>query len=204
MVEKILRAKHWQIFLLVSGIPYSLQIITLIMIKNDFGKMSDFIPFIQIVFFLALFGWFFAIATGLNKIIPEGVKMKMTKFKIFIIIPMLYIPAAFGILSTLAETMASNDSGVMLGITVAIMFPLHILSMFGLIYSFYFVAKIYKTVELQREVTFSYFANEFFMFLFFPVGVWLLQPKINKLIELTEKGLDGVTGVVEYPEEFNG
>lgn len=30
-------------------------------------------------------------------------------------------------------------------------------------------------------------------------------PKENcMVIELTEKGLDGVTGVVEYPEEFNG
>jgi len=54
---------------------------------------------------------------------------------------------------------------------------LHILSMFGLIYSFFYVAKTFKTVELQREVSFSDFAGDFFLLLFFPIGVWIIQPK---------------------------
>ena len=58
----------------------------------------------------------------------------------------------------------------------------HILSMFGIFYSLYFVAKTFKTVELQREVTFSDFAGEFFMIWFFPIGIWVIQPKINKMI----------------------
>jgi hypothetical protein len=55
--------------------------------------------------------------------------------------------------------------------------------MFGFLYSFYFVAKTFKTVELQREVAFSDFVGEFFLLLLFPIGVWIIQPKINKMID---------------------
>ena len=47
----------------------------------------------------------------------------------------------------------------------------------------YFVAKTLKTVELQKEVLFSDFAGEFFIVWFFPIGIWIIQPKINKIIE---------------------
>jgi hypothetical protein len=186
MIEKILRAKHWQIFGIVFIIPYSLQFTAMTIAKNDHERMMDFSPFIMIIFFLGLFGWFFSIATGLKNRIPEGIKMKIKKFKIFLIIPMLYIPFAFGLMDLLFENLANNDgeaNGAMIGGSLAIIFPLHILSMFGFLYSFYFVAKTYKTVELQKKVTFSDFAGEFFMLLFFPIGIWVIQPKINKMIK---------------------
>jgi hypothetical protein len=47
----------------------------------------------------------------------------------------------------------------------------------------YFVAKTFKTVELQKEVTFSDFIGEFFMFWFYYIGILFLQPKINKMVE---------------------
>jgi len=140
----------------------------------------------MIIFFLGLFGWFWSIATGLQNKIPVGVKMKIRKFKIFLIIPMIYIPFVFGLMDMLFDnaTQANGEpNGAMIGISIAIMFPLHILSMFGLLYSFYYVAKTFKTVELQREVTFSDFAGDFFLLLFFPIGVWIIQPKINLMID---------------------
>ena len=66
---------------------------------------------------------------------------------------------------------------------VVIIIPLHLFSMFCIFYSLYFVAKTYKTVELQRQVSFSDFAGEFFMIWFYPIGIWIIQPKLNKIIE---------------------
>jgi hypothetical protein len=54
--------------------------------------------------------------------------------------------------------------------------------MFCLFYCIFFVAKTYKTVQLKREATFDDFVGEFFMTWFFPVGVWMMQPKINKML----------------------
>ena len=59
--------------------------------------------------------------------------------------------------------------------------PLHLFSMFCIFYCLYFVAKTYKTAELQREVSFGDFVGEFFLFWFYPIGVWFLQPKINEM-----------------------
>lgn len=184
MIERILRAKHWQIFIVTCIIPYALYFIALTITKNDPVRMMNYSPIIILIFFLGLFGWFWSIATGLIEKIPEGVKMKIRKFKIFLIIPMIYIPFAFSLMNILfdSSTNANEPSGVMLGISFAIIFPLHILSMFGFLYSFYFIAKTFKTVELQREVVFSDFAGDFFLLLFFPIGVWIIQPKINLMI----------------------
>lgn len=66
---------------------------------------------------------------------------------------------------------------------IGVIVPLHLLSMFGIFYSMYFTAKTLKTVELQREVVFNDFAGEFFLLWFNFVGVWILQPRINKLVE---------------------
>ena len=55
--------------------------------------------------------------------------------------------------------------------------------MFGIFHTMYFAAKTIKCVELKRNVTFSDIAGEFFLIWFFPIGVWILQPRINKLID---------------------
>ena len=77
----------------------------------------------------------------------------------------------------------TEPSGGLIGSMIAIIVPLHLFSMFCIFYSLYFVAKTFKTVELQREVIFSDFAGEFFMIWFYPIGIWIVQPKINKMIE---------------------
>jgi len=61
----------------------------------------------------------------------------------------------------------------------------HLFSMFCLFYCLYFIAKALKTVELQRPVTFSDYAGEFFLLWFYPVGVWILQPRINQIFAAT-------------------
>lgn len=184
MIERFLRAKHWQIFIVIFIIPYSLQIIAMTITKNDIEGIGIISPFIMIIFFLALFGWFWSIATGLLMKVPEGVKMKVRKFKILLIIPLVYIPLAFGLMNSFFDIDANasgEPNGAIIGFSFMIMFLLHILSIFGLLYSFYYVAKTFKTVELQRETTFSDFAGDFFLFLIFPIGVWIIQPKINSI-----------------------
>jgi hypothetical protein len=40
-----------------------------------------------------------------------------------------------------------------------------------------------KSVELKRDVPFGDFTGEFFAFLFYPVGLWFVQPRLNKIFE---------------------
>lgn len=137
-------------------------------------------PIIMLVFTLIFFGWFWSIAIGLQKQIPTDIKMKVTRFKIMFFIPLFYILLFVvffeGILSNWFSNFLPESAAF-----VAILVPLHLFSMFCVFYSMYFVAKTIKTAELQKKVGFGDFAAEFFLLWFYIIGVWFIQPKVNRL-----------------------
>lgn len=197
MKDRFLKAKHWQLFLLTFGIPLIFQFVMMGSMISNFTAQTDpdptmmfdymkFFPVIMLLFMAIFFGWFWSVAIGLQKKVPENVTMKVKRFKIFFFIPLVYILIFItffsvlmnGLLGANPETNISNIGGLF-----AVILPLHLFSMFCMFHSLYFVAKTFKTVELQREVKFIDFAGEFFMIWFYPVGIWILQPKINKMIE---------------------
>jgi len=191
MIEKFLKAKHWQIFMLTFGLPIILEIIAMpfMIIGNNPMVIMKIMPIMMIFFIVGFFGWFWAIAIGLQNKVPTGIKMKVKKFKVFFLIPLIYIILIFGFMGFAFGGILENGqqpSVGMIGGLVGIIVPLHLFSMFCIFYCLYFVSKTFKTVELQREVTFSDFAGDFFMIWFFPIGVWIVQPKINKMIENKE------------------
>jgi hypothetical protein len=195
-----LKAKHWQVFLATFGLPIMLEIIMMASIfasfahnsgKDVFNLYFRFFPFIMLLFMGTLFGWLWSVAIGLQKMVPPEVKMKVTKFKIFFFIPVIYILLICLFIGSMfgAQFSPDNQSLPLIFSAFAIIVPVHLFSMFCIFYCLYFVAKIFKTVELQRPVTFSDFMGEFFMIWFHFIGVWVLQPKINKMIEKYEAGL---------------
>lgn len=197
MIEKFLKAKHWQLFLLTFGIPMIFQFIMMGTMFATLGSGNNpdptfmfnymkFFPVMMIIFMGVFFGWFWSVAVGLQSKVPEGIEMKVKKFKILFFIPMayiLFITLFMGIQMNGLMIDGTEPSGGLIGSFVAIIIPLHLFSMFCIFYSLYFVAKTFKTVELQREVKFSDFAGEFFMIWFYPIGIWIVQPKINTMVE---------------------
>lgn len=200
-----LRAKHWQLFLLTFGIPILLEIImmagvfsTIMRYPNvppdplAFFSYFKLFPLIMLLFMGTLLGWQWSVAVGLQKLVPAAVKMKVAKFKIFFFIPVIYISLIMVIVFIILNFSFSHtdlvDYGVYFFIPFLVIFPIHLFSMFCLFYCIYFVAKTLKTVELQREVTFNDFIAEFFLTWFFPIGVWILQPRISKMIKEYESG----------------
>lgn len=200
LTQRFLRAKHWQLFLLTFGIPLIFQFI---MMGSVFANIASetppdpamflnffyVFPLLMILFAGTFFGWFWSIAIGLQYKVPANVKMKTGKFKVFFFTPLLYmLLISIGIGTTMAglpTTMESGqqpDPGIIFG-SMAIILPLHLFSMFCMFYCLYFVSKTFKTVELQREVAFSDFAGEFFMIWFYPIGIWIIQPKVNKMVD---------------------
>ena len=197
MIDLFLKAKHWQLFTLMFGIPFGIQIISMVSMiaRSATGLNPDpefmlgyfgLFPLIMVLFMGTFFGWFWSVAIGLQKLVPETVIMKVRKFKIFFFIPMTYMLFIQIVMVVAAnnfmEIGTEPNAGVIGGI-VGVVMPLHLFSMFCIFYSLYFVAKTFKTVELQREVKFADFAGEFFMIWFYPIGIWIIQPKINNMIE---------------------
>lgn len=202
ITERFLKAKHWHLFSLMFGLPIIFQFI---MMGTMFATISSrtepnpstmfsffgFFPLLMIIVGGTFFGWFWSIAIGLQNKIPSGVKMKTSKFKVFFFIPIIYILLiSIGIGTAMMGLPGMVESGVepsvgLVASSMAIIIPLHLFSMFCIFYCLYFVSKTFKTVELQRETTFSDFAGEFFLIWFYPIGIWIVQPKINKMVDQT-------------------
>ncbi|WP_339758417.1 hypothetical protein [Algoriphagus aquimarinus] len=197
LTDRFLKAKHWQLFLLTFGIPLIFQFIIMEKMVSSIGTGTAPDPSALFIFFkiypllmipigFIFFGWFWSVAIGLQSKIPENVKMKVKKFKLFFLILLVYlliINVLLWVLTNGLMTGTIEPNNDQAGFAFAIIVPLHLFSMFCIFYSLYFVAKTFKTVELQREVSFADFAGEFFMIWFYPIGIWMVQPKINKMIE---------------------
>jgi hypothetical protein len=189
-----LRMKHWQLFILLFGIPLTFQAIGMVSIAffKDPAMFFIIFPLILFLYMAGFFSWFYTLGTNLNRKLPGAVQMNLKKFKILLFIPIVYIFLIciflFGLFKNLAEMAASGSTDFAAfstlqpsGTLVVLIVPLHFLSIFCIFYSLYFIAKSLKVAEGQRAVVFNDFAGEFFLIWFFPIGVWILQPRINRL-----------------------
>lgn len=138
---------------------------------------------IVILFIAVLFGWFYTVGVNLNKKLPDTVKMNLTKFKWFFFIPITCMFLFYIFVLVLFKSISNGEQLNSAFIAVTIL-P-YLFSIFCLFYCIYFNAKSLKAVDLQRPVTFSDYVREFFLFWFFPIGVWLIQPRINKIFSET-------------------
>lgn len=197
MIERVLKAKHWQIFILTVGILVVYQGILLVSLFSKILKepnlnpesiVNNFksFPVSLILFSFIHYIWFWSVAIGLQNKIPDNLKVNLKKFKLFFFIPIIYIIIlSFLISRGFNELISGNlkENIRLIGIYAAIIIPFHFFSIFCIIYTIYCVSKIFKTALLQRETNFSDFIGEFFLIWFFPVGIWVIQPQINKLVK---------------------
>ncbi|MBS1779969.1 MAG: hypothetical protein JST70_11630 [Bacteroidetes bacterium] len=180
-MNTFLRLKHWQLFLLGFILPVICQpfaLAALTKFHNAALGMGLFL-LMMLLCLIPLFSWFYALGTNLYPKLPEMANMKLKKFKIFWLIPVLYIGTIMIFIGT--KFVLGIEALNIPGAVVLIVVLLHLFSMFCIFYCLYFVAKSLKAVELERPVSFSDYAGEFFLIWFFPIGVWFIQPRINSI-----------------------
>lgn len=178
-----LRARHWHLFLLMLVIPVVLVVSAMIIAINMLDPIIVIwcFPLTLLIYAGSYFGWLWTLGTSLYVRLPQGVNMNLTRFKAFLLIPVIYIS-----LTSLFPLVALLDE-----LPNPFIFPfvilLHFFSMFCVFYCIYFVAKVLKSVTLQREADFSDYAGEFFLLWFWFIGVWIIQPKINAMFDKGER-----------------
>jgi hypothetical protein len=195
MRNVFLKTKDWQLFSTLIGLPLLGFFLTFVLFftystsTNDLNSttLKNFtliFPSIVLLSMVILFGWFWSIAIGLQSRVVLTVKMNVKKFKIlfFIAITYLFVLLAFSIfMGTTQFELVPQFLSTLPLVLMFIVFPIHLIAIFCIFHTIYFVAKTYKTVELQREVSFSDFTGEFFLVWFYFIGIWIIQPKINNI-----------------------
>ena len=59
---------------------------------------------------------------------------------------------------------------------------MHLLAMAAIFYALGFTSKQLVKLEQRENVSFFNYSGPFFLFWFFPIGIWFIQPKVNKLL----------------------
>lgn len=196
MLNKLLKVKHWQLFIFVVGLPLIMQMVFMASIFNQIAnnKVPDpffvfsVIPYVfsfALLIMIVLFGWYFAIVIKMDRLIPTSLKLNMLRFKIFLFIPLVYFVVLFSLVIIMTNQLnvprPAQDIRPIVSI-IFIIIPLHLFSIFRIGHTFYCVGKSIKLAELKRPVKFEDYAAEFFLARFYPIGFWILQPKLNKLV----------------------
>jgi hypothetical protein len=169
-----LRAKHWQLFLLLFVIPTTLEVVatgyipTTIRTWRDLGTGGLAYLGLMLIDMLFLLGWLWAIGSFLNTLQGSDVRMKLSFFRFALVFAPVYMVLFFPLV------FASEPP-------VEIIVLLHLLATFCLFYMFYFVARSLVTVNKGKQVSLNDYAKPLILLCLFPIGVWSIQPRINQL-----------------------
>lgn len=169
------RAKHWQIFLLIVGVGWGGGGVAMFLASTRTRSPEELLradlPFeivmvLSVIFFIT---WLWSMGSVLNLVAQPELRMRQRFFRFangYAVAYMFVFFAAFN---------SANP------VFVLVFIPLHLFAFFCMFYDLYFVSESLALAETRKPVFFPDYAGEFFLLWFFPIGIWFIQPKINRL-----------------------
>jgi peptidoglycan/LPS O-acetylase OafA/YrhL len=158
-----LKARHWQIFLMLM---FGLVINNYVVEDNP-----TLTTILNLAGYLIYFSWPLFVGHGLQEYIPRKVELTDTFFLINGFIAM----ATYLVIMILSDGQGMTFNGV------------EALPIFYVFYAFFyflsFPGKSLRTIENKRLASLGEYIGDFFLVLFLPIGIWFLQPRINKIVE---------------------
>ena len=155
-----LKFKHWQLFIILV----SLGILSAVTSDSSFW----FLTFALYDF--ALVGWIYSIGKVTNAINGENQIINYREDLWAILFYISLIPFGY-----FAHSVQPNNVFFMIGAVV--------LESIAGIKLVNFSAKAMSQNEKRRTLTFGDYMSEFLLILFIPIGIWKIQPKMNRLIK---------------------
>jgi uncharacterized membrane protein len=163
----ILKFKHWVLFLLIA-------------IPRSWSSPSSFNEIVHSISTIIFAIWIYAIGVyGQEKIESLGIQKKNLGFFIFnvVAIPILHF-VLFAILPVnVSEEMPVKFDWFLVGSIVVLIYII-----FAIFHTVSFACKTLSTIELRREAMFKDYYLTLILFGILLGGIWVLQPKITKLI----------------------
>jgi hypothetical protein len=175
-----LRAKHWQLFLLLAGVVVGCQIalVSTFPTSNspeDFAKALRTVGAATLALVFLMASWFWGLGSFLNALVPLSGRPPIRVFRLALIYPAAYAVVFFCVLWLTQDV-------------PAVIFPFHLLATGCMFYNLYFVAKSLTLAETGRTAASFYdFSGPFFLLWFFPLGIWVIQPRINRLFDAWQR-----------------
>jgi len=164
-----LTAKHWQLFILLFGTMTVAQIAMIAAsVSTETNTSSVMIGTLMLPFIAALLYWFWVLGSFLHSITQPQIRPRMVFFRVALLCPAIYLPVFVFLFPNFPPGLS-------------LLFLVHMFATFCMFYLLYFVAKSLVVAETGKPAGFYDFAGPLFLIWFFPLGVWFVQPRINRL-----------------------
>ena len=167
-MKSILMIKHWQIFIiiLIGAVLYNFKIEGNTMLSMYFTIAGT------IIYSL----WPMLVGNELNQLLPKRITLN---FNFFLINTFIWLVVFIGIL------VLSNGEGMTFtGLSVLPLFY----AIFAYFYFLAYPAKVLNSIEREKEASLGQYIGDFFLILFLPIGIWFLQPRINRILQKEKIG----------------
>jgi hypothetical protein len=164
LINMILKLKHWKLF-----IAFILTLILNVIFAE--ASMNELKVLSAILGLIILFGWILAV----------GIQLNRQKDNPFHFSNALFIFSILCCFFGYAEMHISSLDSLPFDIPIIIKMILMPLSFFGIFYSYKNVAKSLKSLEKGRQVIAGEYIIDSILFFAFPIGIWFIQPRLNKL-----------------------
>jgi len=158
-----LKAKHWHIFVVLFVIP---QLASFAAIAS---MQIVFFSVMTAIFGLCLLAWYWALGSFLSSASRPKFRMNIGLFRFAVLYPLCYVPFFMWVALDFEDGISP------------IIIPLHLLAMACMIYVLYFVSKSLVLAETGKAASFSDYVGPLILFWFFPLGIWFVQPRVNRL-----------------------
>lgn len=186
-MKAFLKLKHWQLFLLTfgmlfilfaySGIPFRAE-------EEDRFVSDAIVRFITIIPFRAYFLWLWSVGAIFNKHIRKDLKTQSSYF--YIIVAVSYFIFYFLLVFNLLEWTEMKEDTDDYTLKYILMFITLFISIFAWLYALNYVAKTLVKAERESLVKSPDYFGEYIMALLFPIGIWLIQARLNRIIREIE------------------
>ena len=174
------RAKHWQLFLLfvavfvIGELPMLGYVASGPKSPEDPAEAFVVVEIVTAVSALCYLLWLWSMGSFLNSLIPPTLRSRIHFFSFTVIFTSIYVLGFIALFQSVSP------------IAVAVIIPRLLLAAFCMFYNFYFVSKSLVSAETGKNATFNEYAGMFFLLWFYPIGIWFIQPRINRLYAKTQ------------------
>ncbi len=184
--EFVARLKAWQVFILLVLPMFASQFYLMSSMPSPMSSpqppdMLEFDAFFRrtmlmsFVMVILLLTWLLSIGFAANRRVEQSLRLKTRLVVGCAVYAAGYI--AFAPLIWPESATFSSGEG-----SLALIFSLHVLATIAVFYVLAFAARNIIMAERQSSATFFDYSGPFFLLWFFPIGVWFVQPRVNRLV----------------------
>lgn len=170
----LLKLKNWQLFFLSFLLPTIIVIIKLSMVDIENYKTEEFNNFLlplSFIYYIILFIWNYAVIKTFNKYEKALTQKQLELLDWLLTVLIIYV----------LYNVFNDFVGIYQFIVTRILFWVFTFtSVFAFFYIIFCAAKTLKYMQFKNQLRVPDIIIEMFLILYFPIGVWWLQRKVNK------------------------